>query len=435
MKISLSFLLFSLPFLLNAQTGAQTTGIHFENLSGWNAVKEKAKQENKYIFVDCYATWCGPCKKMDKDVYTIDSIGQFFNSNFLSIKVQVDSSAKDNEEIQKWYTDAKAIQREYKITSLPTFLFFSPEGKLVHKGIGYQFPSAFSSLARNATNPQKQYFTLLEAFQRSKLAYTDMPELTNTALSNQDRMIADTISKVYVNGYLLKQKEAELYTKINLGIIANTIRTSHDKGFDLFYSHAEKVDAIMNEKNFSQHIVDFIVEKEEINTQLYTNGKPSTDNPDWEAIHRRVKKKYNTEYADRTVLWAKIKWLERKREWSEYCKNVILKVEKYGPYLKIFPTANFPTNYVLNASAWDIFTHSTNSEDLKKALEWSATAITDSKPDASYFDTYANLLHKLGRDKEAIPYEEKATALDPSDKVIAENLARIKKGEPTWPSK
>ena len=45
-----------------------TKGIHFVNGLSWQEVLQKAKAENKYIFVDCYATWCGPCKAMDKEV-------------------------------------------------------------------------------------------------------------------------------------------------------------------------------------------------------------------------------------------------------------------------------------------------------------------------------------------------------------------------------
>ena len=25
---------------------------------------EQAKVENKYVFIDCYTSWCGPCKMM-----------------------------------------------------------------------------------------------------------------------------------------------------------------------------------------------------------------------------------------------------------------------------------------------------------------------------------------------------------------------------------
>ena len=45
-----------------------TQGIHFEDGVSWQHVQQKAKAEDKYIFVDCYATWCGPCKQMDKKV-------------------------------------------------------------------------------------------------------------------------------------------------------------------------------------------------------------------------------------------------------------------------------------------------------------------------------------------------------------------------------
>ncbi len=52
-------------------------GIKFENELDWQQVLAKAKAENKYIFVDCYATWCIPCKKMDTDVYSSQKVGDF----------------------------------------------------------------------------------------------------------------------------------------------------------------------------------------------------------------------------------------------------------------------------------------------------------------------------------------------------------------------
>ena len=50
------------------QPSQQYKGIHFEQGLSWKDILAKAKAEHKYIFVDCYATWCGPCKYMDKNV-------------------------------------------------------------------------------------------------------------------------------------------------------------------------------------------------------------------------------------------------------------------------------------------------------------------------------------------------------------------------------
>ena len=38
-------------------------GVNFEHLSFREAL-DKAKSEQKYVFMDCYTSWCGPCRQM-----------------------------------------------------------------------------------------------------------------------------------------------------------------------------------------------------------------------------------------------------------------------------------------------------------------------------------------------------------------------------------
>ena len=59
----------------NPETDTSYHGIKWVTGLSWEQVLTKAKTENKFIFVDCYATWCGPCKVMDKDVYPNDTVG------------------------------------------------------------------------------------------------------------------------------------------------------------------------------------------------------------------------------------------------------------------------------------------------------------------------------------------------------------------------
>ena len=70
-------------------------GIQFESDLSWQEVQAKAKAENKFIFMDCYATWCGPCKFMTDSIFTQKDVGRFMNEHFISVAVQVDQTSKD----------------------------------------------------------------------------------------------------------------------------------------------------------------------------------------------------------------------------------------------------------------------------------------------------------------------------------------------------
>ncbi|HMI63951.1 MAG TPA: hypothetical protein VK518_23705 [Puia sp.] len=249
------------------------------------------------------------------------------------------------------------------------------------------------------------------------------------------------VSKTYIDNYLLKQKENEIYTPVNIQFLADFLQSSRDNAFHFLYNHTDKIDMVMKTQGFTWNLIDPIIEREEINQRLYKDGhafQAITDKPDWTEMQHKIKSKYNSGYADRVVLWAKIKWSEHKKDWTDYTKYVIEKVEKYGAYVKIFPYVSVATfnTQSLNYCAWEIFTYSTNPQELKKALDWSDKVIKAlPEPNANYLDTYANLLYKLGRTEEALNYEEKAFALNPNAKDIIDNLAKIKRGEPTWPMK
>lgn len=59
----------------------------------YNTALAKAKQEGKILFVDFYADWCGPCKKMAKDVFTLSVVGEYFKDRFVSIQIDTENPA------------------------------------------------------------------------------------------------------------------------------------------------------------------------------------------------------------------------------------------------------------------------------------------------------------------------------------------------------
>ena len=63
--------------------GLRAEGMEFFH-GTWEEALAEAKKQEKIIFVDAYAVWCGPCKRMAKNVFTQDRVGEFYNKNFIN---------------------------------------------------------------------------------------------------------------------------------------------------------------------------------------------------------------------------------------------------------------------------------------------------------------------------------------------------------------
>lgn len=131
---------------------APKTGIQFAQEKQFEKVLEKAKAENKLVFVDFYADWCIPCKMMDKEVLSDKAIGDFFNKNFINIKVD---GEKDNG------PDLSAI---LGVRAYPTFLFLDDIGRIVERREGSIWHEDLMNMAQNALT-HKESMTYIDSLQ------------------------------------------------------------------------------------------------------------------------------------------------------------------------------------------------------------------------------------------------------------------------------
>ncbi|MBD0830624.1 thioredoxin family protein [Aestuariibaculum sp. TT11] len=129
-----------MPFLGIAQ------GINFEHITLDEALT-KAKAENKLVFIDFYTVWCGPCKKMAREIFPLSTVGELYNNNFINLKLDAEK-------------EGEAVAKQYNVTGYPTLLYLDAEGKVLLEDTAFKHEDTFIEMANRAINSQNSKYSL-----------------------------------------------------------------------------------------------------------------------------------------------------------------------------------------------------------------------------------------------------------------------------------
>jgi thioredoxin-related protein len=113
-----------------------TKQIEFLDLDYKQAL-EMSKKTNKPLFVDCHFVGCGPCKRMVVNVFNLDRVADFYNQNFICLKLDRDK-------------DPHGVCEKFKVFGFPAFLYINPAGELITKDDGFKPGDEFIALGRKA---------------------------------------------------------------------------------------------------------------------------------------------------------------------------------------------------------------------------------------------------------------------------------------------
>lgn len=114
-------------------------GQHIDFYEGtWKEALSEAKKSEKLIFLDLYATWCGPCKMMKYNSFQNQKVADFYNQKFINVEIDGESKLGNQ------------LMRKYNLNSFPSLLFLNTQGEIVHGGLGYHSPSELLNLGKEA---------------------------------------------------------------------------------------------------------------------------------------------------------------------------------------------------------------------------------------------------------------------------------------------
>ncbi len=117
-------------------------------------VLRRARAEKKPIMVDLYATWCGPCKLLDRSTFADEEFGAWAKRTLVSAKIDAEKG------------EGRRLARRYAIHSFPTVLFLDPSGDELDRLMGAYDAGSFRANAEKIVGRRSQLQLALEQLGR-----------------------------------------------------------------------------------------------------------------------------------------------------------------------------------------------------------------------------------------------------------------------------
>jgi thiol-disulfide isomerase/thioredoxin len=376
MKKLFAFLLFAIAWGMAADAE-----IVFEH-GPWKEILAKASRENKLVFLDAYASWCGPCKWMSANAFMDPEVSTFFNAHFVNAKIDMEKG------------EGPELSSQFAVGAYPTLIFVNSAGKAVQTAVGALDAAALLKLGQ-------------DVFVQKGAPSVD-PKSKASSFNNNDR-------HTMASYILLQAKSGDDYSaaleKFKPGMAGNQLLQKDN--WDVFC-------AVFQDRNLPQsqyflnHLDDFagVYGWDPVNAKaldLYMgrlqylvdagDGYVGDIAADFEFEKRAFVSSGYPGAVDK-ALELDLKFYAAHSDWYNLAKAVSAYRDQ----------SNELSSDFLNNTAWSYYQQVEDASLLKSALSWSSTA-SDMERNYANLDTKAMLLKKLGRFQEAIPLAREAITI------------------------
>ncbi len=340
-------------------------GIEFEDAS-FKATLKESEKDSKLVFIDAFTSWCGPCKKLKRDVFPDSSVGNFFNEHFLNMEINMEKG------------EGIELAKKYNVKAYPTLLFVNKHGTLVHRATGYHTVEELLDLGRAAIDPNRQLITLENRFLAGEKNSDFLFQYAQVRFDLAD----DSYDKV-AEAYL--ETQPNWGEEKNVRFIFKFLNKLDTKAADYVLKNKKRFDDKFGVEAVEQKIQDLVFKKIDADRDTLLLGL--------DTIIGKI-------YTENKLLMADKFRMKYFRE----TENIGLFVDAASKYFK--RQKNLAA-IEMNDAAFVVLEGTDEKKFLKKGLKW-ATASVEKEPSISNLETVVALNYKLGKKSQALKYAKSA---------------------------
>ena len=352
------------------------TGMKFEE-STFKVALEKAKKEKKLIFLDAYATWCGPCKLMVKNIFPLQSVGDYYNSNFINTKLDMEKG------------EGLELAKKYGVKVYPTYLFIDGDGKEVHRTVGYVKEEDFIQFGKDAINPEARLTTLVKRFEDGEKDPVFLKDLAFKTMYSDQALFSRILGRYF------EVNAGKELTKEDINLLLQSLNSVESETYKIFKEKKTEIEKVIKPEAYTKINNNLLLAK------VYKNNY----NKDTKVLNEKqylseAETILSKDEAQKALLSAKAKVALAKKDIPTW-QNLM--IEKYKDVTNIDP-------YELNDISWRFFENVTDKTGLLKAITWAEESVKKLES-AHNTDTLANLYNKVGDKANAKKWATKSIEL------------------------
>lgn len=346
-------------------------GIKFED-SNFSTILTKAKKENKLIFIDAYASWCGPCKLMVKNVFPQKSVGDYYNSHFVNAKIDMEKG------------EGIELAKKYNVKAFPTYLFVDGNGEVVHRTLGYVEENDFIQFAKDAGDPNKRLIALKQKFENGEKDPEFLKNLAGLTMYNDAEFAARVLDRYF--------SEKPEFDRDDVQMLLSATQSTESPLYKTFVAKKAEITKILPAERYEAFDKNI-----KVNTAIRKAYNADTKKWNDNSFMAETQKFLTKDEAERILKRAKASRALKDKDIDTYEKTTI----------ELYKDPSASSSEELNSIAWNFFENVTNKTSLAKAVTWAQESVKKNENYANT-DTLANLYNKIGDKKNARLWAEKS---------------------------